>query len=146
MEIAGVSHRPERFHTGVPSLDLVLGDGLLRGTIVMVIGPPGKKVQRVAPVPGFEDLMPALLERGDEKLSDGFFIVDNQNQRHHAPEPDRADQTCASAATGRATPVNNPTAGGAGPASSMPAPSRIVYTRSVRSKSERRIFSTANTR
>ena len=42
MEIAGGSHTPERFHTGVPSLDLVLGDGLLRGTIVMVIGPPGR--------------------------------------------------------------------------------------------------------
>jgi circadian clock protein KaiC len=27
--------------TGVPNLDLVLGGGLLRGTIVMVIGPPG---------------------------------------------------------------------------------------------------------
>ena len=31
----------ERFDTGVPNLDLVLGGGLLRGTIVMVIGPPG---------------------------------------------------------------------------------------------------------
>ena len=31
----------ERFETGVPNLDLVLGGGLLRGTIVMVIGPPG---------------------------------------------------------------------------------------------------------
>ncbi|MBV9580020.1 MAG: AAA family ATPase [Chloroflexi bacterium] len=30
-----------RFDTGVPNLDLVLGGGLLRGTIVMVIGPPG---------------------------------------------------------------------------------------------------------
>src|SRR5918911_1349281 len=31
----------ERFETGVPNLDRVLGGGLLRGTIVMVIGPPG---------------------------------------------------------------------------------------------------------
>ncbi len=31
----------QRFETGVPNLDLVLGGGLLRGTIVMVIGPPG---------------------------------------------------------------------------------------------------------
>ena len=31
----------ERVDTGVPNLDLVLGSGLLRGTIVMVIGPPG---------------------------------------------------------------------------------------------------------
>jgi circadian clock protein KaiC len=31
----------QRFDTGVPNLDLVLGGGLLRGTIVMVIGPPG---------------------------------------------------------------------------------------------------------
>jgi circadian clock protein KaiC len=31
----------DRFDTGVPNLDLVLGGGLLRGTIVMVIGPPG---------------------------------------------------------------------------------------------------------
>lgn len=31
----------ERFDTGVPNLDLVLGGGLLRGTVVMVIGPPG---------------------------------------------------------------------------------------------------------
>jgi circadian clock protein KaiC len=31
----------ERFATGVPNLDLVLGGGLLRGTIVMVVGPPG---------------------------------------------------------------------------------------------------------
>ncbi|MBV8716277.1 MAG: AAA family ATPase [Chloroflexi bacterium] len=31
----------ERFDTGVPNLDRVLGGGLLRGTIVMVIGPPG---------------------------------------------------------------------------------------------------------
>jgi circadian clock protein KaiC len=31
----------ERFETGVPNLDLVLGGGLLRGTIVMVLGPPG---------------------------------------------------------------------------------------------------------
>jgi circadian clock protein KaiC len=30
-----------RFDTGVPNLDRVLGGGLLRGTIVMVIGPPG---------------------------------------------------------------------------------------------------------
>ena len=32
---------PERFQTGVPNLDEVLGGGLLRGAIVMVIGPPG---------------------------------------------------------------------------------------------------------
>jgi circadian clock protein KaiC len=31
----------ERFDTGVPNLDLVLGGGLLRGTIAMVLGPPG---------------------------------------------------------------------------------------------------------
>jgi circadian clock protein KaiC len=31
----------ERFDTGVPNLDLVLGGGLLRGTRVMVVGPPG---------------------------------------------------------------------------------------------------------
>jgi circadian clock protein KaiC len=31
----------ERFATGIPNLDLVLGGGLLRGTIVMVVGPPG---------------------------------------------------------------------------------------------------------
>lgn len=31
----------QRFETGVPNLDHVLGGGLLRGTIVMVIGPPG---------------------------------------------------------------------------------------------------------
>jgi circadian clock protein KaiC len=31
----------ERFDTGVPNLDRLLGGGLLRGTIVMVIGPPG---------------------------------------------------------------------------------------------------------
>ena len=39
--IAPVSSLGERFDTGVPNLDLVLGGGLLRGTIVMVIGPPG---------------------------------------------------------------------------------------------------------
>jgi circadian clock protein KaiC len=33
--------RSQRFQTGVPNLDAVLGGGLLRGTIVMVIGPPG---------------------------------------------------------------------------------------------------------
>ena len=32
---------PERFQTGVPNLDEVLGGGLLRGAIAMVIGPPG---------------------------------------------------------------------------------------------------------
>ena len=31
----------KRIETGVPNLDLVLGGGLLAGTIVMVIGPPG---------------------------------------------------------------------------------------------------------
>ncbi|GAC1323826.1 MAG: serine/threonine protein kinase [Chloroflexota bacterium] len=31
----------ERFSTGVPNLDAVIGGGFLRGTIVMVIGPPG---------------------------------------------------------------------------------------------------------
>ena len=31
----------ERFQTGVPNLDEVLGGGLLRGAIAMVIGPPG---------------------------------------------------------------------------------------------------------
>jgi circadian clock protein KaiC len=31
----------ERFETGVPNLDRILGGGLLRGTIMMVIGPPG---------------------------------------------------------------------------------------------------------
>jgi circadian clock protein KaiC len=31
----------DHFATGVPNLDLVLGGGLLRGTIVMVVGPPG---------------------------------------------------------------------------------------------------------
>jgi circadian clock protein KaiC len=31
----------ERFDSGVRNLDLVLGGGLLRGTIVMVVGPPG---------------------------------------------------------------------------------------------------------
>jgi circadian clock protein KaiC len=32
---------PHRFETGVPNLDRLLGGGLLRGTIAMVIGPPG---------------------------------------------------------------------------------------------------------
>jgi circadian clock protein KaiC len=32
---------PERIETGVPNLDRVLGGGLLRGSIAMVIGPPG---------------------------------------------------------------------------------------------------------
>src|SRR5687767_13828110 len=32
---------PQRFATGVPNLDQVLGGGLLRGATVMVIGPPG---------------------------------------------------------------------------------------------------------
>jgi circadian clock protein KaiC len=31
----------ERIASGVPNLDLVMGGGLLRGTIAMVIGPPG---------------------------------------------------------------------------------------------------------
>lgn len=39
--IAPARRTLERFDTGVPNLDLVLGGGLLRGTIVMVIGPPG---------------------------------------------------------------------------------------------------------
>jgi len=39
--VAPLHGRLERFDTGVPNLDLVLGGGLLRGTIVMVIGPPG---------------------------------------------------------------------------------------------------------
>src|SRR5689334_4206720 len=39
--VAPVRGLSERFDTGVPNLDLVLGGGLLRGTIVMVIGPPG---------------------------------------------------------------------------------------------------------
>ncbi|CAA9288366.1 MAG: Circadian clock protein KaiC [uncultured Chloroflexi bacterium] len=33
--------RMERIDTGVPNLDRVLGGGLLRGSIIMVIGPPG---------------------------------------------------------------------------------------------------------
>src|SRR5688572_28328901 len=32
---------PMRFDTGIPNLDLVLGGQLLRGSIVMVVGPPG---------------------------------------------------------------------------------------------------------
>ena len=39
--VAPVQRMLERFDTGVPNLDLVLGGGLLRGTVVMVIGPPG---------------------------------------------------------------------------------------------------------
>ncbi len=39
--VAPGSAKGQRFDTGVPNLDLVLGGGLLRGTIVMVIGPPG---------------------------------------------------------------------------------------------------------
>jgi circadian clock protein KaiC len=39
--IAPAQRAAERFATGVPNLDLVLGGGLLRGTIVMVVGPPG---------------------------------------------------------------------------------------------------------
>jgi circadian clock protein KaiC len=39
--VAPVHASLERFDTGVPNLDLVLGGGLLRGTIVMVVGPPG---------------------------------------------------------------------------------------------------------
>jgi circadian clock protein KaiC len=35
------SSLPERMETGVPNLDRVMGGGLLRGTILMVIGPPG---------------------------------------------------------------------------------------------------------
>src|SRR5688572_18338648 len=30
-----------RFETGVPNLDRVLGGGLIRGSIALVIGPPG---------------------------------------------------------------------------------------------------------
>ena len=41
MEIATTPRKLERFDTGVPNLDRVLGGGLLRGTIAMVIGPPG---------------------------------------------------------------------------------------------------------
>jgi circadian clock protein KaiC len=37
----GPAPASERLETGVPNLDLVLGGGLRRGTIVMVIGPPG---------------------------------------------------------------------------------------------------------
>lgn len=39
--VAAVPRIAERFSTGVPNLDRVLGGGVLRGTIVMVIGPPG---------------------------------------------------------------------------------------------------------
>lgn len=39
--VPSAPRRTERFDTGVPNLDLVLGGGVLRGTIVMVIGPPG---------------------------------------------------------------------------------------------------------
>src|ERR671933_2820660 len=39
--IAPARRREERFETGIRNLDLVLGGGLLRGTIVMVVGPPG---------------------------------------------------------------------------------------------------------
>ena len=39
--VAADRRTTERFGTGVPNLDRVLGGGLLRGTIVMVIGPPG---------------------------------------------------------------------------------------------------------
>ena len=38
---AGTGPTRQRFDTGVPNLDRILGGGLLRGTIVMVIGPPG---------------------------------------------------------------------------------------------------------
>src|SRR5580765_289184 len=39
--VAPAARPAERFETGVPNLDRVLGQGLLRGTIVMVIGTPG---------------------------------------------------------------------------------------------------------
>ena len=39
--VAPTTRTSERFESGVPNLDRVLGGGLLRGTIVMVIGPPG---------------------------------------------------------------------------------------------------------
>src|SRR5690242_8212778 len=42
VESIAPARRPqERFETGIGNLDLVLGGGLLRGTIVMVVGPPG---------------------------------------------------------------------------------------------------------
>lgn len=42
VEMIGPAERAlDRFDTGVPNLDLVLGGGFLRGTIVMVVGPPG---------------------------------------------------------------------------------------------------------
>jgi circadian clock protein KaiC len=42
VEIVAPSRRTqERFETGVPNLDRVLGGGLLRGTTAMIIGPPG---------------------------------------------------------------------------------------------------------
>jgi circadian clock protein KaiC len=41
VETIAPARMQERFATGVPNLDLVLGGGLLRGTIVMVVGPPG---------------------------------------------------------------------------------------------------------
>jgi circadian clock protein KaiC len=39
--VPAIARTLERMATGVPNLDLVLGGGLLRGTIAMVIGPPG---------------------------------------------------------------------------------------------------------
>ena len=39
--VAPTARTSERFDSGVPNLDRVLGGGLLRGTIVMVLGPPG---------------------------------------------------------------------------------------------------------
>src|SRR5579859_7157689 len=38
--VAPTTRTSERFDSGVPNLDRVLGGGLLRGTIVMVSGPP----------------------------------------------------------------------------------------------------------
>jgi circadian clock protein KaiC len=78
----------ERFETGVANLDLVLGGGLLRGTIVMVIGPPGSGKTILAQQIAFR-----AAERGEAVLyftgyseTHDKLLAHNQSLDYFAPE------------------------------------------------------------
>jgi predicted ATP-dependent serine protease len=86
--VAPADRTLERFDTGVPNLDLVLGGGSLRGTVVMVIGPPGSGTtilaQQIA-FPAAARIKAVLYFTGYSEMHDKL-LAHNRSLAYFAPE------------------------------------------------------------
>src|SRR2546421_9236952 len=89
-----------------------------------------------------------LFEGLSQELADGPLVIHHHDDWHYGPPSAAGDGEPGEkpGLSGRAKPVSSPSARGAGPTIRIPSPSTMLYACRVRSKSEKRILSTQNSR